>query len=281
MSYPMIDETAGDLLVADGRLYHREDVAAGRFFAPIDAVIFYEVIRVHDGVPLFWEDHLERLRHSVAGAFAVESTLLWQESLQLIMAEGRSRCNLRLVVTERHRVIHLSPYYYPQEETIRRGAACGLLAWERENPQIKTVRADYKEAVAAAFAKNRPWGRPFEILLADRAGRLTEGSRSNLFFVDGERVYGAPDARVLLGITRRHVQRAIAAAGFQLREKLFTMEQIAAGAVTAGFLTASPIDVMPIARIDAVPLDAGNRMVHAIRARYLEILADYVRQKNG
>ncbi len=280
MPYPMIDETAGQLLVADGRLYRREDSKAGRFFTPSAETMYYEVIRVRNRVPLFWEDHIERLQRSVAQAFAVCPAVLRQEALQLIAAEGKDDCNVRIVLTTRHRVIHLSPYYYPHDEMIASGVACGLLAWERENPQVKTVRADYKHAVAAALAKSHPWGRPFEVLLVDRAARLTEGSRANLFFVAGDCVYGAPDARILLGITRRHVQRAIAAAGYRLQDQLFTMAEIAAGAVTAGFLTASPIDVLPIARIGDVELEVDNRVVRAIRARYLTLLDDYVRQKS-
>jgi hypothetical protein len=72
MAYPIIDETAGALLIADGRLYHVDDGDARPFFLPTDETMYYEVIRVHRGVPLFWEDHADRLLRSVADAFLAD-----------------------------------------------------------------------------------------------------------------------------------------------------------------------------------------------------------------
>ncbi len=278
MAYPIIDEMAGALLIADGRLYHADDGDARPFFLPTGETMYYEVIRARGGVPLFWEDHADRLLRSVGDAFPIDLPRLRNEADRLLAAEGARQCNIRIVVTARHAVLHLSPYYYPSDTMISEGVACGLLSWERETPQVKTVREDYKRAVAAAFAKEGPDRRPFEVLLEDRSGRLTEGSRSNLFFVRGETVFSAPDDCILLGITRRHVQRAVAEAGFALETRTFSMEELRAGAAEAAFLTGSPIDVLPIARIGSLPLDTGNAVVRAVRERYLEILDEYIRR---
>ena len=43
----------------------------------------------------------------------------------------------------------------------------------------------------------------YEVLLVDRNGRITEGSRSNVFFVKGNKFYTGPSAMVLVGITRK------------------------------------------------------------------------------
>lgn len=277
MAYPIIDETAGALLIADGRLYHVEDGEARPFFLPTDETMYYEVVRVRDGVPLFWEDHATRLLHSVAGAFPLDLLRLRKDADRLLAAADARRCNIRIVVTARHTVLHLSPYYYPSDTMVTEGVACSVLSWERETPQVKTVREDYKRAVSAAFAIEGPGGRPFEVLLADRSGQLTEGSRSNLFFVHGNTVFSAPDDCILLGITRRHVQRAVAEAGFAMETRTFSMEELRAGAASAAFLTGSPIDVLPIARIDTLELDPENAVVRAVREHYLEILDEYVR----
>ncbi len=277
MAYPIIDETAGALLIADGRLYHVDDGDARPFFLPTDETMYYEVIRVHRGVPLFWEDHADRLLRSVADAFPLDLSRLRAEADRLLVAEGARQCNIRVVLTARHAVLHLSPYYYPSGTMIEEGVPCGLLSWERETPQVKTVREDYKRAVAAAFDKEGPEHRPFEVLLENRSGRLTEGSRSNLFFVRDHTIYSAPDDCILLGITRRHVQRAVAEAGYALETRTFSMAELRAGAAAAAFLTGSPIDVLPIARIESLPLDAGNDVVRTVRERYLAILDEYVR----
>ncbi|MBP7402323.1 MAG: aminotransferase class IV [Clostridia bacterium] len=277
MAYPLIDDLTGGWLVADGRLSRADSRDAEGFSRPVTEPMYYEVIRVLRGVPLFWEDHMARLSRSVAGAFPVDAQGLRRDALRLLEAEGRDQCNLRIVLTGRHSVLHLGPYYYPSEGMIEHGVACGLLSWERETPNIKTVREDYKRAVAAAFSAGGPDGRPFEILLVDREGRFTEGSRSNLFFVRDGTVYTAPDDRILLGITRSHVHKAVLEAGFRLETAMFTYDELVAGAVSAAFLTGSPIDVLPVARIGALELDPADPVVRAVRRRYAAILDDYVR----
>lgn len=277
MPNPYIDDIVGAWLYADGQLLRVDSLDAAPFLKPADERMYYEVIRVQDGVPLFWEDHAARLALSIANAFPMDALLLRQEAMHLLEAAGSARCNLRIVKTALHTVLHLSPYYYPTVGMIASGVPCGLLDWERETPHIKTVREDYKHEVAEAFAAGGPYGRPFEILLADRCGRLTEGSRSNLFFVDDSTVYSAPDSLILLGITRRYVQRAVSDAGFRLETAMFTMDDIKTGRVTAAFLTGSPIDVLPISSIGPIVMDVENPVLNAIRRRYLAILDDYIR----
>ena len=210
MPYPFLDDNVGEWLYADGSLTRADSTAAAGFYLPSSEKMFYEVVRVQAGIPLFWEDHAGRLLLSVDGAFRVDVQELRREALHLLSVSGAERCNLRIVATARHTVLHLSPYYYPSEDMIFSGVACGVLSWERETPNIKTVREDYKRAVADAFDAGGSHGRPFEILLANRSGHFTEGSRSNLFFVKGSVVYSAPDDAILLGITRKYVQRAVA-----------------------------------------------------------------------
>lgn len=143
--------------------------------------MFYEVIRVVEQTPLFWEDHLERLRVSIAGQFAIPGNL-YQDSLALIKTNQIEQSNLRLVLTEQYTILHQIPSYYPSSEQMRQGVPTGILNWERENPNVKVINSDYKVAVAARFTAGGPYGPLFELLLADHNGELTEGSRSNLFF---------------------------------------------------------------------------------------------------
>jgi len=117
----------------------------------------------------------------------------------------------------------------------------------------------------------------FELLLADSKGELTEGSRSNLFFIRGTEVYTAPDNRILKGVTRRHVTSAIAAAGGILVEKMLTYKDIAAQAVDAAFLSGSPIDLLPISAIDDIQLaSAQNELFSRINQTYQQIVRDYL-----
>ncbi|NCA97859.1 MAG: hypothetical protein EOM70_00625 [Clostridia bacterium] len=276
LAYPIIDSLTGAWIHVDGQKVAATDSDAQFCFAPTEEKMFYEVIRVEEQTPLFWEDHLERLRQSIAGQFAIPDRL-YQDSLALIRANRVEQSNLRLVLTRQHTILHQIPSYYPTPEQMQQGVPTGILNWERENPNVKMINSDYKTAVADRFAAGGPFGPLFELLLADRNGDLTEGSRSNLFFIRGNDVCTAPDSRILKGITRKYVTSAIAAAGGELVENMLTYQDIIAGAVDAAFLSGSPIDLLPIAAIEDIELpSACNPLFVRINQAYQQIVRDYL-----
>lgn len=279
MAYPIIDEIAGSWLSLRGCLFQAGDPAVAGLFQPADELMYYEVIRIVRGVPLFWEDHLARLARSSGGKPELPLNL-YADARSLIAANGIPDVNLRLVLTASSCVMHLTASYYPSAAMIKAGVPTGVLLWERENPNTKIINSDYKAAVAGRFAKPGPFGRFFELLLADSQGFLTEGSRSNLFFIRAGQVISAPDSRILLGITRKYVRQAIADAGLTLAEGMLTLAEIRQGACEAAFLTGSPIDLLPISSIEEFELASGSHpLVQRINKAYLQIVDRYVRER--
>lgn len=278
MPYPIIDELSGRTILVDGRLIDVDEPETGSLFLPQDIVMYYEVIRVVQGIPLFLEDHLRRLERSVSGDFDV-SPDLYQESYQLIEANGCKEANLRIVLTRQHRVMHLAPSYYPDAKAIKEGVLTGLLEWERPNPNTKMIHPDYKEAVALRFARPGPYGPLTELILVDRCGHLTEGSRSNLFFIEGHRVISAPDEKILLGITRRYVEKAINEVGLELTFELLTLDDVRARGIQTAFLSGSPIDLLPIRAIeDDQMTSAGDPVFWRLYDAYLHIVQNYIKE---
>jgi branched-chain amino acid aminotransferase len=277
LGYPIIDEIAGSQLMAQGKLVRPETPEAEPLFQPTDNLMFYEVIRVTRSIPLFWEDHMERLAASVGGRLPIPENLLG-DSRTLIAANGLAESNLRIVLSQGQSVIHQIPSYYPAPEVRRAGVPVGIIRWEREDPNTKIVHPDYKAAVAARFAQTGPFGRYFELLLAGSGGFLTEGSRSNLFFIRRDDVLSAPDRLILKGITRKYVQQAIVMAGLHLREEMLTEDDVRRGGCEAAFLTGSPIDVLPVSSIEDLKLPSGgNPAMLRIIAAYGRILDEYIR----
>jgi branched-chain amino acid aminotransferase len=273
--YPMIDALAGQWMFVNGRQVQAQSDQAKPLFIPSRDRMYYEVIRVVQGVPLFLEDHLRRLRRSVEDAFPVPETLE-DESRKLILENGIDEANLRIVLTAKQWVVHLAPSYYPDETTQREGVVTGLLNWERPDPNTKIIYPDYKKAVAKRFAEPGPRGSYFEVLLADREGYLTEGSRTNLFFIQDRTVISAPDNRILLGITRQYVQKAIDDTGLTLQTGLLKLEDVRHKA-QAAFLSGSPIDVLPIRAIESVDLPSATHPVfQALRDHYMGIVQAYI-----
>jgi branched-chain amino acid aminotransferase len=181
--------------------------------------------------------------------------------------------------------MHLIPSYYPSPEQFTGGVPTGILQWERQDPNIKIIRADYKTAVAARFAQQGPYGPCFELLLAERQGLLTEGSRSNLFFICGDEILTAPDELILKGITRKYVIQALQAAGGQISVAMVTLDDIAAGRIDAAFLSGSPIDLLPISAIENIQLpSAQNPLFLKAHQAYQSIVRVYLethRQKTS
>ena len=276
MVYPIIDQIQGKWISWNGSFMLVDDPACRPLFEPGDSAMVYEVLRVLQGLPLFWEDHIHRFERSLKGVKKLPENL-YRDSISLIRKNQISEANLRIVLTDDSCVIHLIPSYYPDLARQRSGVSTGLLNWEREEPNIKSIRPDYKAAVARKFAEAGPYGSYFELLLADRQGYLTEGSRSNLFFIKDNTVYTAPDDRILLGITRKYVQRAIARAGGKLEVRMLKMDELHQCQADAAFITGSPIDILAISAIEDYKINSGaNPLLQKIDAAYQAIVQQYL-----
>lgn len=240
---------------------------------------FYEVIRCIGGIPLFVEDHIVRLAASAAGVPGLpkpETGLLLQDIMLLISETGIIDGNVRLVLTPGATVIFPSAFYYPEPDVYASGVNLGLLKWDRQNPNVKAVIADYKEAVAGKLACGGPHGRYFETLLYSEDGAISEGSRSNVFFIAGDRAVTAPDHAVLKGVTRKYVLDAIRSAGLEI---VFGQVQVGdIGSVYKNaFISGTSIGVLPAAFIEDIALDSpSSPSIIRIREAYETTVSQYV-----
>ena len=280
MVYPIIDQIFGKWISWQGKLRLAGDDACRPLFEPGPYAMVYEVLRVVDGLPLFWEDHMLRMERSLQAGKHLPDSLL-AESMALISKNEARFANLRIVLADDWRVLHLTPSHYPDQITKEKGILTGLLQWERENPNIKSIRPDYKAAVAKKFAQEGPYGTYYELLLTDRQQYLTEGSRSNLFFIKDQVVYSAHDSKILLGITRKHVRQAITASGSVLAEKMLTLDDVRSGAADAAFITSSPIDILAIRAIEDLKLSSAvNPLLKKIDQAYQAIVKTYLASRS-
>jgi branched-chain amino acid aminotransferase len=221
-------------------------------------------------VPLFFEEHYERLQ----GTFkAIGKPLqMTQEqladSIKKLLAANRTKiCNVKIVVSEtdgiQQQVAYLSRSYYPSEKEADAGVKTGLIRIERKNPNAKILNKGYKEAVSEKMAV----GGFFEVLLVNGQGRITEGSKSNAFFVKSGSIYTAPGDSVLKGITRKYVFEACSNAGYDVTEQFIDAEEL--GQIDGAFLSGTSIKVLPIRSIDDMSLDSSaNTVISAVRREY-------------
>jgi branched-chain amino acid aminotransferase len=157
----------------------------------------YEVLRVMQGIPLFLEQHLARLKHTaqLTGlALPLDDAGIQQRLHDLMVSNKVDAGNVKLVINypSPGRTADLYAYFvehsYPSASDYQNGIKTVLVQVERPNPNAKVDRADYRRTVDGAIRESGA----YEALLVDRQGNVSEGGRSNLFMLKGDIIYTAP-----------------------------------------------------------------------------------------
>lgn len=270
----MVDN-AGRFYIYDGELF---DASIEKEFAEKDFKEIYEVIRIIDGVPLFLEDHYERMTGSAMAlgkSLPFSMTELSQQIKLLLEANSLQYCNVKTIAAYKsdkcNVLIYISKSYYPTDDIIRSGVAVGVLQLERQNPSVKLVNNEYKKTVNSFLQE----GKFFEILLCNREGFITEGSKSNVFFVKGNDIYTAPGYAVLKGITRKYVIEACKSAGYNVKEEF--VEASSLNKIKGIFLSGTSIKVLPVSSVDGQEFGStGNPVIKDVGDEFDLILKRYI-----
>jgi branched-chain amino acid aminotransferase len=168
----------------------------------------YEVLRMVNGSPLFFSDHMERLASSVklqGKKHLADVTALKNDILKLTASDTKKESNLKIVFNYKNGSSNYLVYYiepnYPTSEQYRKGVKGILFFARRKNPESKVI---YKELRSSINDKLFQEG-AYEALLVDENNLITEGSRSNIFFLKNNTLVTAPDNLILSGITRKYI----------------------------------------------------------------------------
>jgi branched-chain amino acid aminotransferase len=181
-------------------------------------------------------------------------------------------------MTSQLSLVFPSKYYYPNNYEYRHGVFVGLVTLERIDPNVKLVRPDYKLTVRMKLENPGPLGPYFETLLVASSGEITEGSRSNVFFIDGDTIRTAPADKILEGITRKYVLKAIDACGLRILPEAIRVHDFNKG-VKAAFLTGTSIGILPVGAIEDRRLLSGeNTVIQKIRSEYEKIFWGHYRK---
>ena len=226
----------------------------------------YEVIRLTAGKPQFLAEHYGRLEKSLAsmGMAVPFSCADLRKCIDGLVAEsGIMNYNIRVEVdVSGHSVMHLNPTHYPSDDMYERGVATDLFRGERKKPNIKAMDQQLRDATDKAIRR----GNLYEVLLVNRAGEITEGSRSNVFFIRGREIWTAPSEQVLLGVTRSKVIEVIQQSGMQLHFEPVKAEDLAS--FDAAFISGTSPKILPIAEIGHITYDVNDPALREIMDRY-------------
>lgn len=246
------------------------------FTPDMSADIYYEVIRLMDGKFLFLGDHLERLQHSLSGSgIAYPGVQAITESLRLLQVNNSFTLgNIRICIqqrghTEPSMLCYFVPYFYPEICMYKSGVQLATYPHIRPNPGIKKWDDRFRVSVNAFI---REHGIYEAILMNDRK-QVTEGSRSNLFFLDREnRLITAPARDVLPGITRKYVLKICNEEGVGILERsihLSDLEQM-----SSCFISGTSPKILPVWKLDGFQFNVGHPLLHLLMERFETIIKE-------
>jgi len=274
-------DAAFDFLFVNGELHPSREAA---IFGRIDGNSVYEVIKLIEGVPLFFEDHLARMQRSAAlmgAGIEKPPAQVRAEINELVEKNGCDDINVKLVwYPEKEGSIFLTYFVrqdFPDDGAYRRGVHTILYDGERRNPQIKAVKTSYRERVRAV----REAAGAYEALLVDDKGFISEGTRSNLFFLMDHQLCTPPSDAVLLGVTRQHVMALCRVLAIDVHEKMLHKDDL--NRIEAAFITGTTIDILPIGSIGRLQLaSVGHPVIQTITRAYTEeVSACIAAEKKG
>jgi len=240
----------------------------------------YEVIRVMDGTPLFLEDHYKRLISSAASIgkeviFSIEK--LREYIKTLCNAANVKNNNVKLVINDFESNPQGNFYLffikssYPTDEMYKNGVKTGLYSAVRENPHAKIINQSLRDSVNEYLEKNSL----YEAILVNEKGEITEGSRSNIFFIKNNEVYTSPAEGVLLGVTRQRIIKLCIENSIVVHEDVIPSSCI--NEFQAAFISGTSPKVLPIASIGDMKLSCNNDCLRKIMELYDLEISNYLR----
>lgn len=228
----------------------------------------YDVMRVIAGKPLFLEAHTERVNRSLVKMGYEKIVDMPKVLFDLINVNGDKTvsCNVKILAGGDYRLaMAFVESTYPSQADYQEGIAITAASIERSNPEVKVWHDDYKEQIKGLVAQKQV----FEVLLVNGDGLVTEGSKSNIFFIKGRTVF-TPETDVLPGITRRYAEKAIENAGYELKKSRISQEDL--NTMDAAFLTGTSLHILPICSIDSNKYDAKNQVLRACMQAFGQVV---------
>jgi branched-chain amino acid aminotransferase len=102
----------------------------------------------------------------------------------------------------------------------------------------------------------------------NREGYITEGSRSNIFLIQKDKIFTPPVKDVLPGITRKYIKRICETMGLKVIEKSISKESL--GNFNGVFITGTITRVAPVKRMKEIHYQADLSLIRSIRIKYNE-----------
>ena len=243
----------------------------------------YEVVKINGGKALFFEDHINRLRHS---AKLSGKNIPWRDEEISEQVERLVKLNEvkngRLKFLFRYKN-NRTPHFYtfflkditPPDEYYTQGIKTVFFKAGREQPGIKQIDYNLRRSVKS-YIKER---HAFEALFVNDKNLLTEGSKSNFFGIKQNTVYTTPEEKVLPGITRAFVLKICREKNIPFTEKNIPYDSV--HEFDSAFISGTSIGILPVKTIEAADYSTKHPILQSIMKEYANITNKYLKTKQN
>ncbi len=239
----------------------------------------YEVIRIIDGVPIFLEEHYLRLKNSAAiigNEINISFDNIKSHINRMISLNNVSNYNIKIVLNNFYQNTNDNYFFfikssYPNENLYSQGIRTLLLDSIRENPNAKIINKNLRKEADLLLAKRNC----YEALLVNTSGEVTEGSRSNLFFIKDGKVYTSPPGDVLMGITRGRIIKLCTENNIKVIETPIYSSSL--NSYEAAFISGTSPKVLPISCIDNLEYSTSNQTLLKVMDIYNNEIDNYLK----
>jgi branched-chain amino acid aminotransferase len=248
-----------------------------------EGVSIYEIFRVIQRVPVFLEDHLSRLYHSLeleGHSLGEQPGDIADQVRRLVEANPLDTGKVKLIVTyspindsrDYDLLMYFVPFEPPKPEQYRAGVDVVLCQAVRSDPNAKVLNT---QARRLADQRIEQLG-VYEALLVDARGYITEGSRSNLFFISGDQLVTPPDDAVLQGIARKNILRICREEGIPIQVRRVHQQELPS--FNSAFLSGTTPQVLPIRTIGDRAYSVENKTMRFLMEAYQGTVQEYIRR---
>ena len=247
-------------------------------------ISIYEVIRIEQGIPLFLEDHLSRLFDSAdLSHLNINESYCDIETLieELIKKNNAAQGKIKLVIhfdkengsQEKDLLMYFTPHYFPSNNEYKNGVKIGLCSAIRTNPNAKILNTEARKKANNTIVEEKL----FEVLLINDKGFITEGSRSNIFFIKDNKIITPPQKEVLNGITRRNILKICKQNKIDIIEESLNVSNIKE--IDVAFLSGTSLKVLPVKQIEKHEFNIENEFLKRIMKLYNDAIDNYILTK--
>jgi len=271
-------ECTGEKALFNDRLVSCKEIEK---IGTLQVLTVYEIFRVEEGVAVFLEDHLERLYHSLETEevnirespddirgmvdLLIASNTILSGKIKLVVAFSMPQSGAAYDL-----MLYFTPFDPPTERQYRQGVRTILCSAMRKVPNAKVMHTEARRLADEKIEQTDA----YEALLVDRNGYITEGSRTNVFFVRGTRLVTPPDDNVLQGVARQNILRICRKEEIDVEVRKVHQDELSG--FDAVFLTGTTPRVLPVCCIEGQTYSNSHSLVRHLLDAYNKRLSEYI-----